>query len=229
VSPFAQRLVGFGALGVAIVAAGAVFLFDRTDSGPPMPPRSAPAAAVRPSIDLDNDAAIPDEAASERAMRLVGQARRLADKGKFAEAKVKLDKADKAAPGLSATAEARRRIAEMSTPEGQFATQLGRAHVAIDNDDTAEAEKALAEAERLRPQAPEVAQLRETLQAAQQKEADRHQRIVELIASMREAIARRDFAAADGALNEAARLDVLDPLVDQARRELVQAHEADRR
>jgi tetratricopeptide (TPR) repeat protein len=229
VSPFAQRLVGFGALGVAIVAAGAVFLFDRADSGPPAPPRSAPAAAARPSIDLDSGVAIPDEAASERAMRLVGQARRLADAGKFAEATTKLDEADKAAPGLSATAEARRRIAEMSTPEGQFATQLGRARVAIDNDDTAEAEKALAEAERLRPQAPEVAELRQTLQTAQQKEAGRHQRIVELIASMRQAIARRDFAAADGALNEAARLDVLDPLVDQARQELAQAHEADRR
>jgi tetratricopeptide (TPR) repeat protein len=173
--------------------------------------------------------AIPDEAASERAMRLVGQARRLADAGKFAEATTKLDEADKAAPGLSATAEARRRIAEMSTPEGQFATQLGRARVAIDNDDTAEAEKALAEAERLRPQAPEVAELRQTLQTAQQKEAGRHQRIVDLIASMRQAIARRDFAAADSALNEAARLDVLDPLVDKARQELAQAHEADRR
>jgi hypothetical protein len=46
---------------------------------------------------------------------------------------------------------------------------------------------------------------------------------------MRQAIARQDFAAADGALNEAARLDVLDPLVDQARQELAQAHESDRK
>lgn len=227
--PFAQRLVGFGALGVAIVAAGSFFLFDRTESNPPAPRPVVPVASTRPAIDVEGEPAIPDEAASERAMRLVGQARRLADNGRFDEATAKLDQADKAAPGLSATAEARRRISDMSTPQGQFATQVGRARTAIDNDDIGAAEKALAEAERLQPQAPEVAQLRETLQTAQQKKTDRHRRIVELITSMREAIARRDFAAADGALNEAARLDVLDPLVDQARVELAQARDTDRK
>lgn len=226
---FAQRLVSFGVVAVAIVAAGAFFLSGRTPSNPPVPPQSAPVAAAQPAIDIDGEPAIPDEAASERAMRLVGQARRLADHGRFDEATARLDKADKVAPGLSATAEARRRIADMGTPEGQFATQVSRVRTAIDNDDVATAVKALAEAQRLQPQATEVAQLRKTLRAAQQKNANRHRQIADLIASMRQAIARRDFAAADGALNEAARLDVLDPLVDQARQELAQAHEADRR
>ena len=224
---FAQRLIGFGALAVAVVAAGAVFLSDREDTAPLAP--AAPVAATRPAIDIDGEPAIPDEAASERAMRLVGQARRLADNGRFDDATARLDAADKVAPGLSATAEARRRIAEMGTPEGQFATQVARARTAIDNDDVSTAEKALAEAERLQPQAPEIGQLREALRMAQQKETDRHRRIADLIKSMREAITRRDFAAADGALNEAARLDVLDPLVDQGRQELAQAHEAERR
>lgn len=219
----------FGAVGVAIAAAAAYVFFDRAETATPAPRPAAPMASTRPAVDVDGELAIPDEAASERAMRLVGQARRLADNGRFAEATAKLDQADKAAPGLNATADARRKIADMSTPQGQFATQLNRARTAIDNDDDAEAEKALAEAERLQPQAPEIARLRETLKAAQQKETDRHRRIVELITSMRQAIARRDFAAADGALNEAARLDILDPLVDHARLELAQAREADRK
>ena len=45
---------------------------------------------------------------------------------------------------------------------------------------------------------------------------------------MREAIARGDFAAADRALNEATRLDILDPLIDPARVELARAHDAER-
>ena len=54
----------------------------------------------------------------------------------------------------------------MSTPQGQLALQLDRASAAIGQDDRAAAEKALAEAERLNPQAPEIAQLRQALQAA---------------------------------------------------------------
>ena len=130
---------------------------------------------------------------------------------------------------LPETAQARRDIAQLSTPEGQLATQLGRARLAINQDDVAAANTALAEAEKLNPQAPEIAQLRQTLQAAQQKDAHRSSRIVELLTTMREAIARHDFAAADGALNEAARIDVRDPALDQARIELARAHDADRK
>jgi hypothetical protein len=117
----------------------------------------------------------------------------------------------------------------MSTPQGQLATQLDRARAAVEQDDAAAANKALAEAEKLNPQAPEIAQLRQALQAAQQKATHRSGRIAELLTTMREAIARHDFAAADGALNEAERTDIRDPAVDQARTELARAHDADRK
>lgn len=179
-----------------------------------------------PRADVTDVDAIPDEAASDRAFHLIGQARRLADRGKFAEANAKLAEADKVVPGLGETAEARRKIAALATPEGQFAIQFDRARTAVGNEDYAEAEKTLAEAERLKPQAPEIAELRQEMQAARQKEAKRSSRIAELLAVMRDSIARRDIAGADRAFNEAARIDVLDPALDQARVELAHAHEA---
>jgi hypothetical protein len=233
----AHQLKRFGILGVvcAAVVAGAFYLFDRTDTAAPtttaagQAPPSRQAAKAKQPTDTDDGLVIPNEATSDQALRLVGEARRLADDGKFTEATAKLDQADKVVPGLSETAETRRKIAALSTPQGQLATQLSRARTAIDNDDAAAAEKALAEAERLSPQAPEIAVLRQALQAAQQKEAKRHSRVAELLATMRSAIARRDFAGADGALNEASRIDVLDPLIDQARTELARAHEENRK
>ena len=216
------RFAVIGALGV-VVLAGAFYLFDRTDTETPPAPARQTASTPRDPVDAD---AIPDEAASDRAFHLVGQARRLADHGKFAEANAKLAEADKIVPGLSETAEARRKIAELATPEGQFAIQFDRARTAVGNDDYAEAEKALAEAERLKPQAPEIAELRQAMQAAQQKEAKRSSQVTELLTTMRESIARKDIAGADRAFNEAARIDVLDPALDQARVELAHAHEA---
>jgi hypothetical protein len=168
----------------------------------------------------------PDEAASDRAFHLIGQARRLADRDKFAEANAKLAEAEKLVPGLSETAEARRKIATLATPEGRFAIQLDRARTAAATDDYAAAEKELAEAERLKPGAPEVAELRQQMQATQQKEAKRSSQVADLLAAMRGAIARKDIAGADRAFNEAARIDILDPALDQARTELAQAHEA---
>lgn len=227
-SPFSVRLPRFaviGAVGV-VVLAGAFFLFDRTDTeAPPVPPTQT---ASVPRAEMGELDAIPDKAVSDRAFHLVGQARRLANRGKFEEADAKLAEADKVLPGLSETAEARRKIAELATPEGQFAIQFDRARTAVGNDDYAEAEKALAEAERLKPEAPEIAELRQAMQAAQQKEAKRSSQVTELLAVMREAIARKDIAGADRAFNEAARIDVLDPALDEARVELAQAHEAAR-
>ena len=179
-----------------------------------------------PRSDVTNLDDTPDEALSDRAFHLIGQARRLADQGKFAEANAKLDEADKVVPGLSETSEARRNIAALATPEGQFAIQFGRARTAVDNDDYAEAEKAMAGAERLKPQAPEIAELRQAMQATQQKEAKRSSQVTELLTAMRSAIARKDIAGADRAFNEAARIDVLDPALDEARTELAHAHEA---
>jgi hypothetical protein len=238
VSPSIKRLLRYGALAALciVVVGGAVYLFDRSGTATPAtavdnanPPGAANRrAAAKPAANPD-DQELPSAARTDQVLRLVGDARRLAGDGKFAEATAALDQADKVIPGLPETAQARREIAQISTPQGQLATQLSRARAAIEQDDRAAAEKALAEAERLSPQAPEIAQLRQTLQAAQQKQAHRSSRIAELLKTMREAIARHDFSAADGALNEAARIDVRDPAIDEARVELARAHDAERK
>jgi len=236
VRPSAQRLIAIGSLGVVAAVAAAVFLFDRSDTeAQPAPTPAATGSATGPAapaahkpVSVDGEPVVPSEEAVERASRLMGEARRLADDGKFDEAIAKLDAADKAAPGLSETAEARRKITELRTPDGQFATQIGRARFSIDTNDPAAAEQALAEAERLKPQAPEISQLRQELQAAQQKGAKRSGRVAELLTTMREAIARKDIADADRAFNEAARLDILEPALDQARIDLARAHDAER-
>lgn len=228
-SPFSVRLPRFaviGVVGVVLLAGGAFYLFDRPAAE--APPAPATQAAGLQRSDVTNFDDTPDEALSDRAFHLIGQARRLADRGKFAEATAKLDEADKVVPGLGETSEARRKIAALATPEGQFAIQFDRARTAVGNDDYAEAEKAMAEAERLKPQAPEIAELRRAMQAAQQKEAKRSSQVTQLLTAMRSAIARKDIAGADRAFNEAARIDVLDPALDEARVELAHAHEAAR-
>jgi len=227
-----KELIRYGASGAlaAVVVAGAVYLLDRSPTASPstISDGANPPAAATPTANPD-EPAVPSTVQTEQVARLLGDAHRLAADGKFAEAKAALDKADAVIPGAADTAAARREIAAMSTPQGQLATQLDRARAAILQDDTAAANKALAEAEKLNPAAPEIAQLRQALQAAQQKETHRSSRIVELLTIMREAIARHDFAAADGALNEAERIDIRDPAVDQARIELARAHDADRK
>jgi hypothetical protein len=224
------RFAIIGAVGVVVLTGGAFYLFDRPAAeAPPAPAKQAPKqadSASRPDVTNLDDT--PNEAASDRAFHLIGQARRLADRGKFDEANAKLAEADKAVPGLSETAEARRRIAELATPEGRLAIQLSRARAALGSDDYAAAEKELAEAEKLKPGAAEIAALRQEMQAAQQKEAKRSSQVAELLAAMRESIARKDIAGADRAFNEASRIDVLDPALDQARVELAQAHDAAR-
>jgi tetratricopeptide (TPR) repeat protein len=242
-----KQLIRYGAVGAVavVVVAGAVYFFDRSPTASPAttaddanPPAAAdPSSAAKPSVAANpatpavnpNEPAVPSEAQTNQIARLLGDAHRLAADGNFAEAKAALDKADAVMPGSDDTAAARREITAMSTPQGQLATQLARARAAIDQDDAAAANKALAEAEKLNPQAPEIAQLRQALQAAQQKATHRSSRVVELLTTMREAIARHDFAAADGALNEAERMDIRDPAVDQARIELARAHDADRK
>lgn len=229
-----KQLIRYGAVGVlaVVVVAGAVYFFDRSPTASPAttadganPPAGNPATpAANP-----NEPAVPSEAQTDQIARLLGEAHRLAEDGNFAEAKAALDKADAVMPGSDEAAAARREITAMSTPQGQLATQLDRARAAVEQDDAAAANKALAEAEKLNPQAPEIAQLRQALQAAQQKATHRSSRIAELLTTMREAIARHDFAAADGALNEAERTDIRDPAVDQARTELARAHDADRK
>jgi len=230
-----QQLIRYGVSGIlaAVVVAGAVYLLDRGQTANPAttadenPPSAATSAAT--STANPDEPAVPSTAQTEQVARLLGDARRLAADGKFTEANAVLDKADAVMPGSDDTAAARREIAAMSTPQGQLTMQLDRARAAIAQDDAAAANQALAEAEKFNPEAPEIAQLRQALQAAQQKETHRNSRIVELLTTMREAIARHDFAAADSALNEAARIDVRDPAIDQARTELARAHDVDRK
>jgi uncharacterized protein HemY len=222
---------------------GAYYFFDRSGTAtapataeatnPPATAPSAAAAAAKPATKPTTAAANPDEAAvpsaaqTDQVARLLGDARRLAQDGDFAGAKAALDKADAVTPGSADTAAVRRDIAQMSTPQGQFALQLDRARSAVAQDDSAAAEKALAEAERLSPQAPEIASLRRALQDAQQKDAQRSSRVSQLLAEMREAIARHDFKAANSAFNEAERINVRDPSIEPARVELAKARNAE--
>ena len=244
-----QQWIRYGVSGAlaAVMVAGAVYLLDRSpsaspattagDANPPAlasagsdaKPRAAETATAAAPTANPDEPAVPSAAQTDQMARLLGDARRLAADGKFDEAKAALDKADAVMPGSDDTATARREIATLSTPQGQLVTQLARARAAIAQNDAAAANQALAEAEKINPQAPEIPQLRQAMQEAQQKETHRNGRIVELLATMREAIARHDFAAADGALNEAARIDIRDPAIDQARIELARAHDADRK
>jgi tetratricopeptide (TPR) repeat protein len=246
-----EKLIRYGVSGVlaVVVVAGAVYFLDRSPSASPAttaedanPPAAATSAAsdakpraaktattaAAPTANPD-EPAVPNAAQTDRMARLLGDARRLAADGKFDEAKAALDKADAVMPGSDDTAAARRDIAALSTPQGQLVTQLARARAAIAQNDAAAANQALAEAEKINPQAPEIPQLRQAMLEAQQNATHRNSRVTELLTTMREAIARHDFAAADGALNEAARIDVRDPALDAARIELARAHEADRK
>lgn len=241
-----KRLIRYGAIGAlcVLIVGGAFVLFDRTESPAPTPLPSAtasspstpvpakgktlsatstavPAAAAQASS--SGDPVVPTDAQSDQVRGFIADAHHLADGGNFTDAQAALDKADKVIPGLPETDQARSDIVAMATPQGQLNTQLTRARLAIDQNDNAAAEKALAEADRLSPQAPQIAELRQALQKAQQKEASHKSRITALLASMRDAIARHDLTAADSALNEAARIDVQDPSVQQARIELNRA------
>ena len=227
-----RRLVRLGAACVvgALVAGAAFYFVYRPDAATPAAVAEAPArpatAKTSPSAD---DAASPSSVQIDQSARLIGDARRLAADGRFAEAKAALDKADQVIPGQPETAQARREVEQMSTPQAQLALQLERARSAVGRSDPVAAQAAIAEAERLSPQAPEIAPLRQTLQEAEQKEERRTGHIGELLAAMRAAIARHDFAAADRALNEAARLDVRDPALDEARTELARAQASERK
>ena len=239
-------LIRYGAIGAlcVVVVGGAFVLFDRP--GKPEFANLAPATMASPSntanrsknpaspaapaaaqqASSSDDQAAPTTTQSDQVRGFIADAHRLADAGNFTEAEASLQKADKVIPNSPETAQARSDIAVMATPQGQLNTQLTRARLAIDQADSAAAENALAEAERLNPQAPEIAALRQTLQTAQQKETRRNNRITALLTTMREAIVRHDLAAADGALNEAERIDLQDPSVRQARVELSRAQNA---
>jgi tetratricopeptide (TPR) repeat protein len=212
------------AVGIVALAVGALYLLGRGEA--PATPAAAPATATAKPPAPADEPVIPSNTQSDQLVSLIGEARRLAAAGKFDEAEATLQKADKVIPHWSETEKARNEIAQSRTPEGQLKTQLDRARFAIEHDDKAAAQKALAEAERLNAQAPQIAELRQALKEAEQKDTHRGDRVTELLTKMREEIARGDFAAADGDLNAAERINMQDPAIRDARRELARAREA---
>jgi len=235
-----RQKLRYGALALAIVllAAGVVFLTERSERAAPVPavsgqtppaPTGRRAAADAAAAASEAQSAAADDISPinilrrDEAVQLIAEARRHAAVGNFAAADAALARAAKASPSLAEIGQARLEIARLKTPEGQFALQLQRARLAIDHDDSAAAQAALDEAARLRPEAPQIGQLRAELRAAHDKKARREALIAEALARMREAVARRDFGAAYTALNEAERIDVQDPTIRRARGELARA------
>jgi tetratricopeptide (TPR) repeat protein len=157
---------------------------------------------------------------TDQVREFIGEARRLAAAGNFAGALTALQKAEAVAPGLDETAQVRREIAELNTPRGQLSALLNQARNALERGDNAAAEQAITAAERLGIEAPEIAELRADLQTAQRKDTRKDDHIASLLAEMRTAAARHDFAAANRALNEAERIDIQNRAVLKARDEL---------
>lgn len=234
-----KRQIRYGALAVAVLllAAGVVVFSHSNPRSTATPDTAAPQrsaqaqaapAKAAPAAIVGDDDLTPAISALRRdeAVDLLGEAHRQAAAGNFAAAEATVQKAKKAAPDLPEVEQARRDIEQLRTPEGGFASQLKRAQLAIDHDDSASAEAALAEASRLKPDAPEIATLRTALQQSQDKATRREARITQALARMREAVARRDFGAADSALNEAERIDIQSPSIRRARGELARARGA---
>lgn len=129
---------------------------------------------------------------------------------------------------------------QQAAPAGPSASQLAQARAAISDarrmaarGDFTGAELALQGADRAAPGLAEtaaarreIADLRTTRGDGRRDPADRRQdaiRIGTLVEAARAAIARRDYAAADRALDEAERIDAQDPAVVRARSELQEA------
>ena len=226
-----KRQIRYGALAIAVLllAAGVIVFSHTTTHSTANPETTAPRRTTQVQAAPDSgDDLTPTVSALRRdeAVNLIGEARRQAAAGNFNAADATLQKARKVVPDLAELDQARDAIEQLRTPEGGFASQIQRARLAIEHDDAAAAEAALAEASRLKPDAPEIATLRAALQQSQEKATRREARIAQALARMREAVARRDFAAADGALNEAERIDIQNPSIRRARGELARARGA---
>jgi hypothetical protein len=236
-----KRQLRYGALAAAVLllAAGLILLSHQTAQGPEAADAGHRAAAAAPSSGSPTTAASTASPSSpsdeptvvsalkrDEAVDLIADARRQAAAGNFSDAEASLQKAEAALPHMPEIAQARTDIARLKTPEGSFAIRIERARLAVEHDDVATAEAALSEASRIKPEAPEIAELRTALQTAKAKSARREARIADALGRMREAVAKRDFAAADRALNEAERIDLQDPSVRRARGELARARGA---
>lgn len=222
-----KRDFRYGALALAVIllGAGVIFLANRGNRPTAAPTVSGPAAADTAANQDAGDDEIRAVSALRRdeAVGAIADARRQAAAGRYELAEASLQRAEKAVPKLAEVAQARADIAQLKTPEGQLAAQLQRARLALDHDDTAAAEAALSEAARVKPDAPQIAELRTAIAAEHDKKARRESRIADALARMRAAVARRDFGAADSALNEAERIDMQSPAIRRARGELARA------
>jgi hypothetical protein len=238
-----KRQLRYGALAAAVVllAAGLIVLTHHTAQAPvssdaahrattvstsstaPAKPPTAQAAAVSSSSD---EPTIISAQKRDQMVELIADARRQAAAGNFTDAEASLKKADTVVPHTPEIEQARADIEKLKTPDGNFDALLARARLAIEHADTATAETAIAEASRIKPDAPEITELRTALQLAKEKTAQRETRITDALTRMRDAVAKHNFAAADGALNEAERIDQQDPSVRRARGELARARGA---
>jgi hypothetical protein len=237
-----KRQLRYGALAAAVVllAVGLIVLTHHTAQAPASSDATPHAAAASTASKSSASPATAQSAAAlssdeptvisaqqrDQAVDLIAEARRQAAAGNFTEAEASLKKADAAVPHMPEIEQARADIEKLKTPEGNLAVQLARARLAIEHNDSTAAEAALAEASRIKADAPEIAEVRSALQAAQAKAAQRETRIADALTRMREAVSKHDFAAADGALNEAERIDLQDPAVRRARGELARARGA---
>lgn len=129
---------------------------------------------------------------------------------------------------------------QQAAPEGHSASQIAQARAAIADarrraarGDFTGAEMALQGADRVVPgfaetasARREIADLASTRGEARRDRAERRQdatRIATLVDAARAAIARRDYAAADRALDEAERIDAGNPAVVRTRNQLLEA------
>lgn len=223
-----QRLI-MGSVGVLVVAALVVLALepwhDSTTPSEANAIHGAGPAEQTQALTYADEVVPPTPLQNDQIVNLVGEARRFARDGKLGEAELLLQKAEKISKSAPQISQAYDEIARLKTPEGRLASELVRARVAVDHGDKQAADKALAEIEKIKPDLPELAELRTILQQQQAKVDRRDQRIKEHLKAMREAMMRGDFAEADSELNAAARIDVTDTAVRRARGELAEAYE----
>ncbi|HEY7609614.1 MAG TPA: hypothetical protein VIF14_10325 [Alphaproteobacteria bacterium] len=161
-----------------------------------------------------------------RARDLVAKARRAAAEGKFAEAERDHQEAQSLAPALPELAAARTEFARLKREADDKAAlrkYLADMRAALQRKDFTAAERALAEAEKLARDAPEVKSARAEFEKAKRDvDADRQKaaRVQKLVADARDALQRKDLAAAERAVADAEKLDRDAPAVKAVRAEL---------
>ena len=226
----------YGVIGAlcVVVAGGGYYIYKSSEAlvsaqetaaqeaAKPAPTPPAPPAQAAPRPTPPPAPTGPSASQLTQTRDMIADARRLAATGNFGEAETALQNADRIIPGFAETSMARREIADMRTARGQngpIGPVITRVRQAIARGDLAGAHRALEDAERINPNAPEVIEARRQLRAAERADI----RISTLLATARAAIARHDYGAADRALDEAERIDARDPAVVQTRNELLEA------